>query len=500
MIEAKAARFSSPSLWLAAGAYLLLHALAILLTLPSTLRGSYPFLILVSVPAWLACIRQSRRGSRTLRVPWLLAASAMAVWCEAMAVSALEYFSAGKVETFAGVADLLFLLYTVPLLLVLTSSIGGPWQRLFVWLDLAQILYAASLLYVLVFARLPFQPLPPQPLSMPTMLVFYNTINFGLALVATFRAVLHARHTGGGQLFRVLTAFLWTYAICAAINNYLVSKLADKTTYIDLLGDIPFLLLTVLMLRLPHATASRTTAMERRITRYIDNASPVAYTIALGLLSAASLHRHYRLGLTGMGLALIAYAVRATVLQNRFIRSERLLKEANLRLEDLSLKDALTGVANRRRFDQTAAREWSGTSSSPLSLLLLDLDHFKALNDRYGHRAGDDCLTRVAAALRSVLPEERGLLARYGGEEFAALLWQTDPSAALATAESMRSAVAALEIAHAGAAHGFVTVSIGVATRTGSPQEFPFSSLVEEADQALYRAKEAGRNCVNVLP
>jgi diguanylate cyclase (GGDEF)-like protein len=179
----------------------------------------------------------------------------------------------------------------------------------------------------------------------------------------------------------------------------------------------------------------------------------------------------------------------------------RQLREANAALERLSVLDELTGVSNRRHFNRMLDQEWSRTLRNRpfLSLLLIDVDCFKAYNDSCGHQAGDECLRRVADAIRGVLKRPTDLLARYGGEEFAVVLPDTKADGALALAEAMRQAVEALCLPHPrSTVSDRVTVSMGVAT--GDPV-WPHAGheLVAAADQALYQAKHEGRNRVKVF-
>ncbi len=174
------------------------------------------------------------------------------------------------------------------------------------------------------------------------------------------------------------------------------------------------------------------------------------------------------------------------------------LRETNERLEQLSYEDALTGLANRRYFDQTLAREFLrlGRHKAQCSLIMVDMDHFKAFNDSAGHVAGDDCLRRIGAVLRSVCMRASDLAARYGGEEFAVILPETSGAEASVLAEYIRLAIAALQIIHPDplvAQH--VTASIGVATASVASLESAVA-LVTMADDKLYRAKAAGRNQV----
>lgn len=180
--------------------------------------------------------------------------------------------------------------------------------------------------------------------------------------------------------------------------------------------------------------------------------------------------------------------------------SQKKLLEANLELERLMNSDGLTGLANRRYFDERLSDEWrrAQRNASSLSLLLLDVDHFKAYNDHFGHVAGDEVLRRVAGVLETACARSSDFAARYGGEEFAIILPGTPLPGALHVAEFIRSSIGALEIAHctpdAGAS---VTISVGAAAvvpRIGQNHV----ELVEMADRGLYLAKDQGRNRVAV--
>jgi diguanylate cyclase (GGDEF)-like protein len=164
-------------------------------------------------------------------------------------------------------------------------------------------------------------------------------------------------------------------------------------------------------------------------------------------------------------------------------------------LEKLALTDSLTSVANRRQFDAVIAGEAkrSMRTKKGLSLLLIDVDKFKDYNDLYGHYAGDLCLKRIAAALRGTVHRPSDLVARYGGEEFVVLLPDTDALGAHAVASDLLASVRGLDIAHAAWERGIVTISIGLAVSSPQPLIDP-AKLIERADQALYAAKQAGRD------
>jgi diguanylate cyclase (GGDEF)-like protein len=177
----------------------------------------------------------------------------------------------------------------------------------------------------------------------------------------------------------------------------------------------------------------------------------------------------------------------------------KLLEAANTQLEALSLEDDLTGIANRRSFERALSDEWNRARrrEQPLALILLDLDHFKDLNDRRGHPAGDDCLRRVGAFLGQTIKRSGEVVARYGGEEFAILLPGVDAEVAVCVAETLRDGIERLAVPYGGGNGRRMTASCGVAAMTPSPQ-LTAESLVATADRALYAAKHSGRNCVRV--
>ena len=178
-------------------------------------------------------------------------------------------------------------------------------------------------------------------------------------------------------------------------------------------------------------------------------------------------------------------------------RAEQQLADAYHAVETLAITDTLTGLANRRRFDQCLTTEWrrSIRDRCAISLLLIDADLFKPYNDTYGHLRGDSCLKQIAEAAEHVISRPGDLVARFGGEEFAVILPHTNASGALQLAHDICALMRSRKLPHCANSHGIVTVSIGCATLT--PQMGQHAAmLIDCADQALYRAKQSGRNCV----
>tara|TARA_B110000503_G_scaffold30801_1_gene49756 strand:+ start:3728 stop:4669 length:942 start_codon:yes stop_codon:yes gene_type:complete len=177
------------------------------------------------------------------------------------------------------------------------------------------------------------------------------------------------------------------------------------------------------------------------------------------------------------------------------------LEDASAHLKRLSSIDGLTQLYNRRHFDETLELEWSRSnrSQAPLSLILCDIDHFKAFNDNYGHVAGDDALVKTSKAIIEALQRPSDLPARYGGEEFAVILPDTPMVGAMIVAEQLRTAMDTLTIPHAFSnAANIVTMSIGVSTYYPAQTKASYVELLESADRGLYRAKKNGRNRIEL--
>jgi diguanylate cyclase (GGDEF)-like protein/PAS domain S-box-containing protein len=179
--------------------------------------------------------------------------------------------------------------------------------------------------------------------------------------------------------------------------------------------------------------------------------------------------------------------------------AELALAAAMAELSHQAITDGLTGIANRRRFDEMLPREWRRAMrvGDPLSLLLIDVDHFKAFNDIHGHQGGDECLRLIAQTIAAVIRRPHDLVARYGGEEFVAVLPATTLDGAERIAEALRAAVVAMALPRMAAPGGCITISIGVASAIPAG-DTEAARLFDAADSALYMAKRGGRTRVAV--
>ena len=210
----------------------------------------------------------------------------------------------------------------------------------------------------------------------------------------------------------------------------------------------------------------------------------------------------YPMDHTSLSMGCLMMVTKEMEVEDQLKKTEAALQAANRKLERLANLDGLTQIRNRRSFDRVLRREWKRLrrEGGVLSMILCDVDNFKAFNDTYGHQAGDDCLRNIAGVLNNKIERPADLAARYGGEEFAVILPNTSTKGALNKAESFRSAIEMLRIPHAcSSTSDYVTVSFGVSTLIPDDATSP-EALIANADEALYKAKESGRNKVVALP
>ena len=235
--------------------------------------------------------------------------------------------------------------------------------------------------------------------------------------------------------------------------------------------------------------------LPKRFTRFPSKGA------ALSGLKDQAVVEFYPRDSTSLSLGCLMVVTKEMAVEDQLKKTEIALQTANSELENLANLDGLTQIANRRSFDRAMEREWKRLrrETGVLSLIICDVDDFKAFNDTYGHQAGDNCLRSVARVLNSKIKRPADLAARYGGEEFAVILPNTSAEGAFYQAESFRSAIEMLLIPHTGSSTGeHVTVSFGVSTFVPGDDAAP-EDLIEKADEALYQAKESGRNKVVAL-
>jgi len=337
-----------------------------------------------------------------------------------------------------------------------------------------------------------------------TMIVYTFDMENVFLAVTTVTRYFGSEGTSDRHLFRTLASYACVYAVCAAYYNHHVALgvAPDIGSYYDAVVDVPFLLFALVAWPSPPRYPLSSAAPVRKsslFVRFVRSGSPLLLSLSVLTLSLLLLYQrqHTNLGIAGVVVAVLGYGLRSILSQVRHIETEDLLRHDRSTLAELAMHDGLTGLLNRRAFDEAIEREWRVVQRGDqvVSLVLIDIDLFKQYNDSYGHPAGDACLKLVADELQKSLLRPADTLARYGGEEFVVIL----PGATLAAAGAVTSRVCErinqLGLPHLASPFGQVTVSAGVAC-SSSVRGGTAESLIASADRALYEAKRNGRNRV----
>ena len=474
-------------------ALLFLHAVLCATFKSHSSAISYVFFVFWAGVALYACSRRAINSPPVVRRNWGLLSSALFIWLLATLLAARAEFWVHASPAAAQIDDLVYFFYGVPVLLAIATPEDRESISFFFWLDGILAVAVGCLAYVALFDALPFSSIGFHPLSTQQVIHIYDVEDFSLAVLATARLLISPRRSAEHRFFAIATSYLWVYAVCATIYNHIEAVVDDAGVFDALVGP-PFIVLVLATWFWAPATTSSSDRTERSLpASFIDNARPVLLGLSVVALSAWITRDHFRVAIGTIFGAFVIYGIRSAMLQNRFVRTETDLERARDRLEQLVLQDGLTGIANRRCFDQRLMQEWARArrTGAPLSLLLIDIDHFKKLNDTYGHLVGDESLIQVARILQGAVSRPGDLLARYGGEEFAALLPETGDSGAINVAERLQAALR--NILPPAPIERQVTISVGVTTWT-PPQRCSADHIIETADRALYEAKQNGRD------
>lgn len=469
-------------IWLACG-FVVLHVLAIALFPGAAMAVSYIFLVAAPALAAAVMLRRCMAEGYTPGKGWILAAAAMMLWMLGMLCSLSEDLLLGITALAPTDTMLLYTLYGVPLIYAIATVGTEPASALQRSID-ALLAITLGLLYFELIVTLNAIHGGSGTVS-PSLIAYLFDIENGYLVATTSLRFLAAGDGSRRRFFGALASYAACYALVAAYYNHHVAlDVAPSTgSFYDAAIDLPFLLLAVLGLR---SGAGRDVRVSARLTRFVRSASPQLLGISVLVVALFLIRRNFSWGAAGVIVALLATGLRSVLTQVRQAETELRLDRDRQQLVELVSRDGLTGVFNRRAFEEALQREWQAHQA--VTLLMVDVDYFKQFNDRYGHGAGDDCLRAVALALHEASPTT-GMVARYGGEEFALLLPPAAAEGARDLAERLCSAVGRLGVAHEGNPHLRVTVSIGVAVGGTSPAD-----LVASADRALYAAKRGGRN------
>lgn len=463
------------------GLFLLAHA-----GLPALFGRHAPvvslvFLVLAPALAAGACLIRSRDGHAQ---GWRALAIALMLWAGGMAVNVLMQLALGNSSGETALSMLLFVLYGVPVIFIAASPAQEAWPVRLVDATLALALGLIFYVHTFAFANLAGSDHAGEA----NLRLMFDIENLFIAIFALIRFA----SSGMPQekaFFRTLTAFASLYMASAAYVNHFQAN-TDYGTPVDLVIDAPFLALMMMALR-PGPLAGIASPLSARRARIVLASSPLMLPAMLLAVAAALLASHPFWAVTGFAMATLVYGLR-NVLAHIGNLEER------DRLEGLAQRDGLTGLPNRRCFDETFQREWARArrAGTSMAVLMIDIDHFKLLNDALGHAEGDRRLRDVAEALAACATRATDMVARYGGEEFVAILPAVSADQAVELAEIMRVAVERLDLPSPAPA-GRVTVSIGIG-QIDRVDETPPDALLRAADKALYEAKRAGRNALRL--
>jgi diguanylate cyclase (GGDEF)-like protein len=442
------------------------------------------------------------RTAVSLKRPWTLMFLGVLMNFAALMWRGMIYYNIlthGSTQTTGtNYTDLLIVLSMAPSLIVFSQPNGQPHSRTFFWIDSIQIVLLTYLVYLRLLGIVPFAPEAADPVSPQTMTVLMAAFNVFMLILTALR--FWGALTPDEKRFFGVWSIFSTNSLCLITLYNSLAGTSDSATYYELIAALSSYIGFGLFLSLPlESKEGGIIHRSSSVAEILNIVCPAFFTLALLAMGIDAARHNFVFGMGAIAVAFVLHMARSTILQKIYERSQQALKEARDALETMSLTDALTRIANRRCFDRALDAEWRRAirTQDPLSLLLMDIDYFKCLNDRYGHQAGDKCLAAVAAALRGCLSRSGDLIARYGGEEFAVILPTTETEGARIVAAKMQEAVRSLVIENESPIGLYVTISVGMAT-CSFPTDSRLLQLLEEADKALYCAKEKGRDRVEV--
>jgi diguanylate cyclase (GGDEF)-like protein len=484
-------------LFFAVAAFLILHGCVGQMLPMRAAFWSSACVIAIELIAMFACLGFSLRAadSDSPRMLWRLTAFAFALEVISDGIELHMEFLGTAGNPVPGLPILMSTLYAVPLLMAISLQFDARTLR-----PIRIVHGVLSAMTAVLFCVLIFSVVSIEGSTNLTDILFvshmFDALDLFLAIAATIR-VFGANEPQERFFFYVVSCFLWGNTIFPAIHNRILIK--HDFVWLDLLLVAPYLLLLMLLFQAPPHWV-RYPQPSHRINRAVRSGSPIFLSLGLLLLGIAVSRRHFYVGAAGVLVAIVCYGALNILAQSRRFEVEESLLATKKELEGLVSLDSLTGIPNRRAFDERIDMvcRVAYRFAQPVSLLMIDIDFFKRLNDTGGHLLGDQYLMQIAQMLSLSLPRANDLVARYGGEEFAVLLPATAEAGAAMVASRLQDALFELGLEHPSAPLGMVTVSIGMTTSDVSTPPTPID-LIRAADKALYRAKALGRNRTEFL-
>ncbi|MGA2551636.1 MAG: GGDEF domain-containing protein [Burkholderiaceae bacterium] len=477
-------------------AFLVLQFL-VLFFLPSV-SGPAAYISMVAGPLLAAgcMLWRARLESGGARLGWRLLALALGLWGLGAFVNLWQEWILGHSAEMYRESMLAFAIATVPTTYLLASD-WRPIGRYLVRSIDALIALTLGYAYFLLTWSMIAPRSGPQEAGTTYLIWLLDAQNLYIAACSLIRWY-GAEDSSEANLFRSLSIYALVYLGLVFYNDHFLAGDPAIGPELSSAITISFALLATMALRNPEERPGRRAHLS--IVRSVRSASPMILAGALLIIALALIRIDYSLGAAGILISVFGYGLRNTVTQVSHIEREDSLQKERTALRAIAWTDALTGVPNRHFLDEALKRAWRTErhTGEPLAVLMIDLDYFKLLNDRYGHSAGDACLRDVARVLQQSLVRAHDVFARFGGEEFIALLRDTDANGAQAVGERLRGVVEALRLENLESPLGVVTVSVGVTSAVMDDTLAPMR-LVELADKALYEAKRSGRNQVRYL-
>ena len=475
----------------------LLLQFAILVLAPS-IAGPSAYIFMVAAPllAAAASLWRGRSESSAARLGWYTVALGLVVWAAGAFGNLWQELLLNRRNEMYRDSMLAFNLAVVPITFLLATDWRLNGRRFLRAIDALVALALGCSYFQYTWTMINDHASAAQAgvAYLVWLLDVQNLYIAGCSLVRWYVAEDRAER----DLFRALSIYSIIYFAIVFVNDhYFAGNPAFGPEY-GATVTLAFAVLSAFALRRPSVLQVR--LVKPAIVRAVRSGSPILLAVALLIASLFLIRVDYVFGTAGVLIAVLGIGVRTTVIQVRQIEQGEALQRERSALQTIAWTDALTGVPNRHFFAQALRRAWRGERRVRQSqaILMIDIDHFKQLNDRYGHPAGDACLREVARALQRALVRPDDVLARYGGEEFIVLLRDIDAAGAQVVGERLRAAVENLRIKNEGCPLAVVTVSGGAASATLN-NEAAAKLLVEKADGALYEAKCAGRNLVKLV-
>jgi diguanylate cyclase (GGDEF)-like protein len=456
--------------------------------------AAYILMVLAPLLTAVATLWRGRSRSSSVRYGWYTLSLALTIWAVGAFGNLWQEMVLHRQNEMYRASMLAFNLAVVPTTYLLASD----WR-----LHGRQLLRVVDALVALALACAYFQYTwhmindhsAPAEAGVAYLVWLLDLQNLYLSAAALVRWYV-AEDRDERDLFRALSLYTSIYFVIVFINDhYFAGNPAFGPQYATIV-TLAFAVLCGLALRAPSALPVR--SVNSDLVRMVRSGSPILLAVALLTASLFLIRVEYLWGCVGILIAVLGIGVRTTLMQVHQIENREALRRKASDLQTIAWTDALTGVPNRHFFTEALSRACRRERRpGQQAILMIDIDHFKLLNDRYGHPVGDGCLRDVARALQCALVRADDVLARYGGEEFIVLLRDNPAAGAQAVAERLRATVQELRIENAGSPERVVTVSIGVASAELT-DEAAAARMVEDADRALYEAKCAGRNQVKL--